>query len=162
TSLMRVGYVGAAAAIYLATAGAEEGRRLAGLTASGGLARLGRVFGEALDALATTGDVHAVYRDHRNRPVQARQRAQAAVRSVARLDDALARDALVARLTDHVGAIAEAHVATLDAVYRNLCEARGLAPQPPAPPATAGASRVPVRKIYGPLRPAYLLDRLPP
>ena len=161
TSLMRVGYVGAAAAAYLATAGAEEGRRLAGLTASGGLARLGRVFGEALDALATAGDLHAVYRDHRNRLVQARQREQAAVQSVARLDDALARDAAVARLTDHVGAIAEAHVANLDAMYRELCAARGLAPQPSPPPTAARASRVPMRKIYGPLRLAYLLDRLP-
>ena len=130
TSLMRVGYVGATAAIYLATAGSEEGRRLAGLTAAGGLTRLGRAFGEALAAVASAADMHAAYDDWRNRLVQSGHREQAAVRSVVRLDEALARDAAVARLADHVAAVAAADVAHLDGVYRDLCTARGLTPRP--------------------------------
>lgn len=160
TSLMRVGYVGAVTAAYLATAGLEEGRRLAGLTAAGGLARLGRAFGEALDALPSGMNLHSVYRDRRIRLIHAGHREQAAVRSVARLDEGLAHDPAVAQLTAHVGAIAQANVAYLDDAYRDLCAARGLDAQSPAAPTTAGARRVPVRTLYGPLRLSYLLDRL--
>jgi hypothetical protein len=160
TSLMRVGYVGAVTAVYLATAGVEEGRRLAGLTASGGLTRLGRAFGDALDALASGVDLHSAYRDRRNRLVHAGHREQAAVQSVARLDEALALDPAVVQLTAHVGAIARANIAYLDGAYRDLCAARGLDPQSPGVPGTAGVRRVPVRTLYGPLRMAYLLERL--
>jgi hypothetical protein len=158
TSLMRVGYVGAVAGIFLATAGVEEGRRLAGLTASGGLVRLGRSFGAALDALASA-DPRGAYHDHRNRLVQAGRREQAAVRSVAHLDEALARDAAVNRLTAHVGAMSEANVTAFDDAYRSLWQRRGLTAAPVAT-AAAGSRRVPVRTLYGPLRFAYLLDRL--
>jgi hypothetical protein len=161
TSLMRVGYVGAVAGIVLATAGVEEGRRLAGLTASGGLVRLGRAYGEALDALVSAEDVHTVYQDRRNRLVQAGHREQQAVRSVARLDQVLARDAGVIRLTNHVGTVAEANVAALDGFYAEVCAARGQACQAPTLLAS-GVRRVPVRMLYGPLRLAYLLERLSP
>jgi aminopeptidase YwaD len=160
TSLMRVGYIGAVTAVYLATAGVEEGRRLAGLTASGGLARLAREFGEAIAALASGTDLHSVYRDRRNRLIQAGQREQAAVRSVARLDEALTHDPAVEQLTAHVGTTAKADVSYLDKAYRDLCTARTLDPQSPTAASTPNVLRVPVRTLYGPLRLAYLLERL--
>jgi hypothetical protein len=124
------------------------------------LGRLGRVFGEALDALVSTEDLHRVFRDRRNRLVQAGRREQAAVRSVARLDETLAQDAVVTRLAAHVGAMAEANVTAFDDAYRSLCRTRGLTAESPVMSGATGSSRVPVRTLYGPLRFAYLLDRL--
>jgi aminopeptidase YwaD len=164
SSLMRVGYVGATVGLYLASAGAAEGRLIAAMTASAGLARIGRLLGDALQALATGGDLNASFRDYRNRLMQAGRRELAAVRSVTRLADALVSDTTIEDLTLYVSQQSAATVAAFETAYRAACKVRGIAPEQPkrSTEEERATTLVPRRKLYGPLRLTYLLERLPP
>lgn len=162
TSLMRVGYIGAVAAAYLASAGIVEGRVLARITATAALVRAADAFQNAIAAVSSANDLARVYRAARNRLVQTNLREQAAVRSVSRLDSALAQDVVVERLARRVGESLDADIGTLDELFRESARGRGIEPRPspPTPDESRAASIVPRRKLYGPLRTAYFNEHI--
>jgi hypothetical protein len=161
TTLMRAGYVTAAAVSFLADAGAREATLLAQLVSGAVAGRIGAALAAALNRLAAGGDAALVWAEEENRLRHLERVETAALRSTARLGSDAAADHRLSRLIDVVEDQGARSRELLRRALEDEATARGIAlPSPPAAVLPVAGQRVPVRKFSGTLRSGFFFDAL--
>ena len=131
TELKRVAFLGAAAFMYLAHAGAAEARDLAWESSANGekwIVEVARQSSRLLDVDATR--LHERYQAAQNKITWASHRARGGVEAIAELstDGAVAGD--IKRVVAGLEAVRDLQARKLDALYRDKCQALGIKPAP--------------------------------
>lgn len=131
TELKRVAFMGAAAFMYLANAGAPEARDLAWESAANGekwIAEVARQSGRLLDVEADR--LHERYHAAQNKITWAFHRARGGVESVLELSSDGRVVAAVKRLLGGLEAVRDVQSKKLEGLYRDRCQALGIKPAP--------------------------------
>lgn len=161
TTLMRAGYVTAAAVSYLADAGPSESMSIAELVGGAAAGRIGSTLAEGLLRLEAASDPTTVFAEEDNRLRHRGETEVQAIESVRRLGSSPANDKRIGWL---VAAVRE-QIATSRTLLHSTHEEKAATAgqEPPSAPAgdSVSANRIPVRRVFGPLRFAFLLDALP-
>lgn len=131
TELKRVAFMGAAAFMYLANAGAAEARDLAWESAANGekwIAEVARQSVRLLDVDATR--LHERYQAAQNKITWAFHRARGGVESVLELSTDGQVAAAVKRLVAGLEAVRDVQSKKLEGLYRDTCQSLGIKPAP--------------------------------
>jgi len=151
TEMKRVGVMGAAAFVYLASAGAAEARDLAWEAAANGEKWIVEVARQSARLIGPEpAAAHAGYQAARTKVVGAFGRARGGVESVTTIADTPDVAAWVARLVTGLETARDVQLARLEAVYTETCARLGVTPQPAPPPTAAeqaAARRVPRKRF---------------
>ena len=162
TTLMRAGYVTAATVAFLADAGARDTVPLAQLVWGASAARFSSALATALNRLATATGLDTVWRAEDNRLRHMARHALESVASVRRLGTSPASERRISGLEEALQQQTVSGRRLLRRVYVDEATLRGLpAESEAASAATAAGSPVPVRTVFGTLRFAFVLERLP-
>ena len=150
TELKRVAFMGAAAFIHLANAGAAEAKDLAWESAANGERWMSEV---ARQSVRLLGDdpvrVHERHRAAQNKVTGAFNRARGGVESVLALSNDPAVKTAVQRLVAALEPARDVQAKKLEAAYQDRCQALGVKPQTVAPaPAEIEAADLVPRKLF--------------
>lgn len=150
TELKRVAFMGAAAFVYLANAGASEARDLAWESAAGGEKWIVEVARQSVRLLGDAGArIHVRHKAAQNKIAWAFNRAKGGVESVLTLSADPAVKATVERLVAGLDIVRTVQAKKLEAVYQERCQALGTKPQTVAPtPAELEAADLVPRKLF--------------
>jgi hypothetical protein len=131
TELKRVAFMGAAAFMYLANAGADEARELAWESAANGEKWIAEVARQSVRLIEVDADrLHERYRAAQNKIIWAFHRARGGVESVLELStDGLVAGA-VKRLIGGLEAVRDVQSKKLESLYRDRCQSLGIKPAP--------------------------------
>ena len=151
TQMKRVGVMGAAAFVYLASGGAAEARDLAWEAAANGEKWIAEVTRQSARLIGPEpAAAHAGYQAARNKVVWAFHRARGGVESVKTIADTPDVAVVTARLVAGLETVRDVQLQKLEGAYADTCARLGVAPQPaPAPTADeqAAARQVPRKRF---------------
>jgi hypothetical protein len=152
TEMKRVGFMGAAAFYYLATAGPAEARALAWEAAANGEKWLSEVARQSVRLMGTDGaKLSAQYAAALNKVTWACHRGRGAVESTRALSADASVQETVRTLVAGLETARAAQAAKLDQVFRVAAAATGVKPALPAPtPREAELARLVPRKVFAP------------